>query len=56
MSIYVPRPLVPSYILLWRIIVSYLTVAVGSVVFWRWLKRAEDKDDEPLEEGEAVAV
>ncbi|MBI4500349.1 MAG: flippase-like domain-containing protein [Gemmatimonadetes bacterium] len=50
MSIYVPRALTPSYILLWRIVVSYLTVFVGSVVFWRWLKRAEDRDDQPLEE------
>jgi uncharacterized protein (TIRG00374 family) len=43
MSIYVPRELTPSYILLWRIVVSYLTVAVGSYVFWQWLKMAEDK-------------
>ncbi len=54
MSIYVPRPLVPSYILLWRIVVSYLTVAFGSYIFWRWLKRAEDRDDESLDEPEAV--
>ena len=50
MSIYVPRALTPSYILLWRVTVSYLTVMVGSVVFWRWLKRAQDKDDESLED------
>jgi len=54
MSIYVPRALTPSYILLWRIVVSYLTVVVGSVVFWRWLRRAEDRDDAPLEEEETV--
>ena len=42
MSIYVPRELTPSYILLWRIIVAYLTVAFGSIVFWRWLKGAEN--------------
>jgi uncharacterized protein (TIRG00374 family) len=41
MSIYVPRELTPSYILLWRLVVSYLTVGFGSVVFWRWLKGAE---------------
>lgn len=41
MSIYVPRELAPSYILLWRIVVSYLTVAAGSVIFWGWLKGAE---------------
>lgn len=38
MSVYVPRELTPSYILLWRMIVCYLTVAAGSVVFWGWLK------------------
>jgi len=43
MSIYVPRELTPSYILLWRIMVSYLTVGFGSVVFWRWLKQAEGR-------------
>lgn len=45
MSIYVPRELTPTYVLLWRMVVSYLTVGVGSYVFWRWLKIAED---EPL--------
>ncbi len=38
MSIYVPRELTPSYVLLWRIFVGYITVIVGSVIFWRWLK------------------
>lgn len=41
MSIYVPRELTPSYILLWRIVVCYLTVVAGSVIFWGWLKGAE---------------
>jgi len=39
MSIYVPRPLVPSYTLLWRFINSYATVGVGSLVFGRWIRR-----------------
>ncbi|NIR45822.1 MAG: hypothetical protein GWO39_11870, partial [Gammaproteobacteria bacterium] len=43
MSIYVPRELTPSYILLWRILVSYLTVAFGSFLFWRWLKLTEER-------------
>jgi len=43
MSIYVPRGLTPSYILLWRVITCYLTVAFGSFVFWRWLKGAEER-------------
>lgn len=47
MSIYVPRVLTPSYILLWRVTVSYLTVVFGSVVFWRWLREAEAQEDEP---------
>lgn len=45
MSIYVPRELAPSYILLWRLVVSYLTVGFGSMVFWRWLKGAEDRSE-----------
>lgn len=42
MSIYVPRELTPSYILLWRVIGCYITVVVGSVIFWRWLKVADE--------------
>lgn len=45
MSIYVPRELTPSYILLWRIVTCYLTVGYGSIVFWRWLKHADVRDD-----------
>lgn len=45
MSIYVPRPLTPSYILLWRVVTCYLTVGVGSVIFWRWLKGAEQRTE-----------
>jgi hypothetical protein len=50
MSIYVPRELAPSYILLWRLILSYLTVAFGSMVFWRWLKIAEEREEPSPEE------
>lgn len=39
MSIYVPRPLIPSYTLVWRFINSYATVIVGSLIFWGWLRR-----------------
>ncbi|MFQ6046004.1 MAG: YbhN family protein [Gemmatimonadales bacterium] len=49
MSIYVPRELTPSYVLLWRILVGYLTVGGGSFVFWRWLKVEEER----IGEGEA---
>lgn len=57
MSIYVPRGLTPSYILIWRILVSYLTVGFGSFVFWRWLKLAGESGDEgaPSSPQEAVA-
>ncbi len=37
MSVYVPRPLLAVYTLLWRFTVSYATVAAGSVVFYRML-------------------
>ncbi len=39
MSIYVPRAITPSYILIWRFISSYATVIVGSLWFWHWLRR-----------------
>ncbi len=39
MSIYVPRPLVASYTLIWRFINSYATVGVGAWIFWSWLRR-----------------
>jgi hypothetical protein len=39
----VPRELIPSYILLWRLVLSYLTVGFGSLIFWRWLKGAEEQ-------------
>ncbi|MDH3455858.1 MAG: flippase-like domain-containing protein [Gemmatimonadota bacterium] len=50
MSIFVPRELTPSYILLWRIYVAYLTVAAGSFVFWRWLKLWEEEGDNTSDE------
>jgi uncharacterized protein (TIRG00374 family) len=39
MSIYVPRGLTPLYTLLWRLILSYYTIAVGGVVFSMWVRR-----------------
>jgi uncharacterized protein (TIRG00374 family) len=39
MSSYVPRELTPIYILLWRLILSYITVATGFVVFSGWVRR-----------------
>ncbi len=52
MAIYMPDDQVPSYLFLWRFVTSYLTVGVGSVVFWWWLKGATQKGDllsEPVE-------
>ncbi len=49
MSIYVPRELTPSYVLLWRLFVGYLTLGVGSFVFWRWLKLWEEQVSEEAE-------
>lgn len=51
MSIYVPRELTPSYVLLWRLLIGYLTVGVGSYVFWRWLKLWEERAEEVPNEG-----
>jgi uncharacterized protein (TIRG00374 family) len=39
MQVYVPKPLVPLYTLLWRLFVTYVTVVVGSAVFYRWVRR-----------------
>ncbi len=52
MSIYVPRELTPSYILLWRMVVSYLTVGFGSFVFWSWLRGAASRSANSLQEQE----
>lgn len=38
MSIYVPQAISPLYILLWRLIISWYTVAFGAFVFWRWVR------------------
>jgi uncharacterized protein (TIRG00374 family) len=55
MSIYVPRDLTPSYILLWRVLTSYLTVGFGSLVFWRWLRDAERRGEALTVGGDSVA-
>jgi uncharacterized protein (TIRG00374 family) len=38
MSSYVPRGLTPIYILVWRLVLSYFTIAVGFVVFSGWVR------------------
>jgi uncharacterized membrane protein YbhN (UPF0104 family) len=39
MTIYVPNELLATYTALWRLATSYLTVGVGSLIFWNWLRR-----------------
>jgi uncharacterized protein (TIRG00374 family) len=39
MSIYVPRSLTPLYTLLWRLVLTYYTIAAGAVVFSSWVRR-----------------
>ena len=39
MSTYVPRELTPIYILVWRFILSYFTVAFGFFVFSAWVRK-----------------
>jgi len=39
MSSYVPRELTPIYILIWRLTLSYFTLAFGFLVFSGWVRR-----------------
>jgi uncharacterized protein (TIRG00374 family) len=39
MQIYLGPAQLPSYTLIWRFINSYATVAVGSLLFWSWIRR-----------------
>ncbi|MEO7986312.1 MAG: lysylphosphatidylglycerol synthase transmembrane domain-containing protein [Gemmatimonadales bacterium] len=39
MSSYVPRELTPLYILVWRLILTYFTLAFGFFVFSSWVRR-----------------
>jgi glycosyltransferase 2 family protein len=39
MSSYLPRALTPTYILVWRFILTYFTLAVGFVVFYGWVRK-----------------
>jgi glycosyltransferase 2 family protein len=39
MSSYVPRELTPIYILIWRLTLSYFTIAVGFLVFSSWVRQ-----------------
>jgi glycosyltransferase 2 family protein len=39
MSSYLPRELTPIYILIWRLILTYFTLAFGFLVFSTWVRR-----------------
>jgi hypothetical protein len=39
MSSYVPRELTPIYILIWRLTLSYFTIAFGFLVFSSWVRQ-----------------
>jgi uncharacterized protein (TIRG00374 family) len=39
MQMYVKPDITATYILIWRFINSYATVAVGSFLFWSWIRR-----------------
>jgi uncharacterized protein (TIRG00374 family) len=51
MSSYVPRALSPIYILVWRLILTYFTMAVGFLVFSGWVRRGlkGEEDDATVE-------
>ncbi len=49
MSIYVPQAISPLYILLWRLMISWYTVAFGSIIFWRWVRAGlKGIDEDPI--------
>jgi len=51
MSSYVPRELTPIYILIWRLTLSYFTIAFGFLVFSGWVRRGlKGVEDTPLPE------
>ena len=39
MQVYVPKPLVALYTILWRFFVTYVTILVGSGVFYSWVRQ-----------------
>ncbi|HEU5050233.1 MAG TPA: lysylphosphatidylglycerol synthase transmembrane domain-containing protein, partial [Gemmatimonadales bacterium] len=39
MSVYVPKELTPLYTLIWRLVLTYYTVAAGFFVFSHWVRK-----------------
>lgn len=46
MSVYLPRSLTPTYTLIWRMILSYFTIAFGFLVFSSWVRKGLKAIDE----------
>ncbi|MEO8227181.1 MAG: hypothetical protein ABI637_07095, partial [Gemmatimonadota bacterium] len=46
MSVYVPRELTPIYTLVWRMILSYFTIAFGFFIFSGWVRKGLKGIDE----------
>ena len=39
MAVYVPKSVLPVYTLIWRLILSWYTVAFGAMVFSHWVRQ-----------------
>jgi uncharacterized protein (TIRG00374 family) len=48
MSSYVPRELTPIYILIWRLTLSYFTLAFGFLVFSSWVRQGLRGVEDPV--------
>src|SRR5689334_4041650 len=48
MSSYVPRELTPIYILMWRLILTYITLGVGFLVFSNWVRNGLKSVDQGM--------
>ena len=59
MAAYVPKPLTPLYTIIWRLILSWYTIAFGFVVFSTWVRqgvRGIGDDDGAPDDGERPAA
>jgi hypothetical protein len=57
MSVYVAKGTAPLYTLIWRLILSYYTIAFGFIVFSRWVRQGiKDKLEDGLTADEKLAV
>jgi hypothetical protein len=55
--VYVAKGTAPLYTLIWRLILSYYTIAFGFLVFSRWVRQGiRDKLDDGLATDEKLAV